>query len=107
MIQQKRFPNCIISNYASRIKHDNDGALLPYLKWSSDMRPYESDNLLQIGAGGVLYPPGCLHDFVLNSDVFMDVCPLADDIWLNSMARLKGTPVVKSAKKCTAFTRDE
>ena len=88
----KRFPNCIISNY------DNDGALLPYLKWSSDMRPYESDNLLQIGAGGVLYPPGCLHDFVLNSDVFMDVCPLADDIWLNSMARLKGTPVVKSAK---------
>lgn len=94
----KRYPNCIISNYASRIKHGNDGSLLPYLKWSSDIRPYNSDNLLQIGAGGVLYPPGCLHDLVLNSNVFMNVCPLADDIWLNSMARLKGTPVVKSMK---------
>jgi len=36
---------------------------------------------------------------VLDSDVFMNLCPSADDIWLNAMARLNSTPVVKSAKK--------
>ena len=95
----KRYPNCIISNYASKIKHSKDGKLLPYLQWPSNVDAYDSEDLLQIGAGGVLYPPHSLHDLVFDSDVFMNLCPSADDIWLNAMARLNSTPVVKSAKK--------
>ena len=61
------------------------------------MEAYATDNLVQIGVGGVLYPPHCLDETVLDRPLFMDICPLADDIWLNAMARKKGTPVVQSA----------
>ena len=49
--------------------------------------------------GGVLYPPNSLHDMTLRKDLFLELTPMADDIWLNCMARLKGTPVVQSAMK--------
>ena len=51
---------------------------------------------MQIGVGGVLYPPHSLHELTLRQDLFINLTPLADDIWLNAMARLNGTPVVRS-----------
>jgi hypothetical protein len=32
----------------------------------------------------------------VNKNLFLELTPMADDIWLNAMARLKGTPVVQS-----------
>jgi len=43
-----------------------------------------------------LYPPNSLYVDVLNAEIFKKYCFLADDIWLNVMARLVGTLVAKS-----------
>ena len=43
--------------------------------------------------GGVLYPPGSLYKDVLNEELFMKLCPTADDIWFWSMAILNNTKI--------------
>ena len=91
------YPNCVVANVTKRLRFDDRGNLLPYSQWETGVEAYATDNLVQIGVGGVLYPPHCLDETVLDRPLFMDICPLADDIWLNAMARKKGTPVVQSA----------
>lgn len=91
-----RYPGCIIANYANQIQYTKDGVLCDYRQWRSNVKEYESKNLIQIGIGGVLYPPHCLNSLAFNNEVFQAVAPLADDIWLNAMARLNHTPVVKA-----------
>lgn len=51
---------------------------------------------LPVGVGGVLYPPDSLHGEVGNSDLFMSLCPYADDLWFKAMALLKRTPAVRA-----------
>jgi len=48
-----------------------------------------------VGSGGVLYPPHCLDEEVLNREVFMDICKYADDVWFFAMALKKGTQISK------------
>lgn len=91
----KSYPNCIIANHAKKISYC-DGKLLPYKDWNKDIKQFETRNLIQIGVGGVLYPPNTLDKKVLDRELFMSLTPKADDIWLNAMARLNGTPIVKS-----------
>ena len=95
----KKYPKCIIANTTRHICYDNDGNLLSYRQWKAANNPFSNDNLIQIGVGGVLYPPNSLHELTLRKDLFLELTPMADDIWLNCMARLKGTPVVQSAMK--------
>ena len=90
------FPGCIIANTTRVITCDSSGEILPYNQWKSVHRAFTYDNLIQIGVGGVLYPPGCLHELTLRKDLFFTLTPMADDIWLNCMARLKGTRIVQS-----------
>lgn len=88
-------PHSIVANTTSIISY-NKNSLMKYNNWERNYNPKECENLIQIGVGGVLYPPGCLHSLVLEKDVFMSLAPLADDIWLNAMARLKGTHIIQS-----------
>ena len=93
------YPNSIISNVTKKITYDNQGNMLPYHRWENEISVYEMKDLLQIGMGGVLYPPNSLDTMVLNKSLFMNLCPTADDIWLNCMARRKGTKIIQSAMK--------
>lgn len=95
----KRYPSCVIANSARYIQHNEAGELLPYNSWRAVLKSFESKDLIQIGAGGVLYPPHVLHEMTLAKEIFTSLTPMADDLWLNGMARLKGTPVVKSELK--------
>lgn len=92
------FPGCIIANHTLGIRFDVDGNVSLYHDFIKDVKPFSSQNLIQIGVGGVLYPSHCLHEMVTEQDLFMKLAPYADDIWLNVMARLKGTPIVQSSK---------
>lgn len=92
------FPGCVIANHTHKLVFESSGEISSYMNFVGDIKPYSSDNLIQIGIGGVLYPPHCLHEMVIEQDLFMRLAPLADDIWLNVMARLKGTPIVQSSK---------
>ncbi len=93
----KLFPKCIIANHTARLVFSGNGNIGLYSDFLDNVKPYSFDNLIQIGIGGVLYPPNSLHEMVLDRDLFMKLTPYADDIWLNAMARLKGTLVVQSS----------
>jgi len=78
------------------------GDVLPYKEWEARCTKTGKDGFYFItGVGGALYPPGSLDEEVFNEDVFMSICPDADDIWFTAMALKKGTPINK------VFTRDE
>ena len=93
----KLHPGCIIANISRKMAWNNHGILLPYKQWESVVNDNCSKNIIQIGVGGVLYPPNSLHELTLRKDLFLTLTPMADDIWLNCMARLQGTRVVQSA----------
>lgn len=94
----KAFPGAVVANITKHILFGENGEARSYRLWDKEVKPFDSEDMVQIGAGGVLYPPHCLNENVLRKDVFLDVAPMADDLWLNMMARLNSTPVVQSKK---------
>ncbi|WP_208625337.1 tetratricopeptide repeat protein [Salinicola salarius] len=75
-----------------RIVLSASGEPLPYNRWQreirKDLRPHPLN--FPTGIGGVLYPPNSFHSDVTNDELFMSLCPTADDMWLYFMARLAG-----------------
>jgi hypothetical protein len=84
-----------------RMSVSTDGGLSigPYREWDYESPGFTGPSplLIPTGVGGVLYPPGSLNEEVFNEDVFMSICPTADDIWLKAMSLLNGL----SCKKIT------
>lgn len=63
--------------------------ILPYKKWQYNIPKFKpSFNNFFTGSGGVLYPPNCFHEDILKSELFMELCPHADDIWFWAMCVL-------------------
>lgn len=92
----KRFPGCITANLTTQLTYSDTGELRPYLQWNHEYKPYSSKNNVQLGYGGVLYPPHSLSPLVFRKDLITRLAPLADDLWLSLMARLNKTPVVQT-----------
>jgi hypothetical protein len=68
-----------------------DGFLRPYAEWDRNLRAPERGPLVfPTGVMGVLYPPGSLHEDATRADLFGDLCPTADDVWLWWMHRMAG-----------------
>lgn len=88
----------IVTNHSKRIAFDEYGEVLTYNQWGDIDHPYANEDRVQIGIGGVFYPCGSLHPLVLRDDIFLKVAPMADDLWLNCMARLNGTTIIQSCK---------
>lgn len=89
----------VIAARAHEITVCND-EINPYKKWHM-LAPGAKDDaigLLATGIGGVLYPPDCLYKDWENIDLFLDLCPTADDIWLKIMESLNNTTVIKIHK---------
>lgn len=93
---KNKFPNSICCNEASFVGISN-GKIEPYCNWKNVMGEYISSyEIIPIGVGGILYPPKSLYKDVLKIELFKELCFSADDIWLNTMARLYGTQIVKT-----------
>lgn len=88
----KIYPDCIICNWGAIKKGSK------YKEWENLLFQFKSPSydVLQIGVGGVLYPSNSLDKEVFKKEVFLEICPLADDIWLNAMAVMNDTKVVKT-----------
>lgn len=91
-----REPHAVLAHRAKRIKLN-----LPYRKWKKYRWYYfilkhihRDFANLQTGVGGVLYPPGCLEESVINPKLFTKIAPYQDDIWFWAAAALKGYPVI-------------
>jgi hypothetical protein len=81
------------------ISSSANGRLKPYREWEPETpgQTGPAMRLLPLGVGGVLYPPGSLHSEIFNENVFLQICPTADDIWFKAMSLLNGVQCCKSA----------
>ncbi|MBQ2811465.1 MAG: hypothetical protein IJF12_04775, partial [Alphaproteobacteria bacterium] len=98
----------IWAHRAHRITYENTTQLKPYKEWNFnvyDTLP-EYRNFCTTG-GGVLYPPKCFYKDVLNENLFMKLCPTADDIWFWAMCVLnhKKIGIVKNNMLRLSFTQ--
>jgi hypothetical protein len=91
-----RHPAAIATARAHYLAFDQTGRLRPYLQWEPETSCTGPDaRLFFTGHGGVLYPPGSLPAEVHDEAARTSLCPTADDVWLNWMARLAGTDIVR------------
>jgi hypothetical protein len=90
--KHKEHPKEIIC-YRTHLIKKRGNNLDPYSTWMNyDMRKYYKGlNLLPTGVSGILYPPNSLNKEVFNSKIFLNICPLADDIWFKAMSLLNKT----------------
>lgn len=76
----------------------HDGRPAPYEDWERNLRqPQRSGLVFPTGVLGVFYAPGVFHPDVLREDLFRDLAPAADDVWLYWMHRLAGQQAEKVA----------
>lgn len=93
-----KHPNDVIANITHQLQYKSSGELLSYADWKHNITLQDySNNIFQVGVGGVLYPPHCAHPDICNAELAYRVCPFGDDIWLYAMCRLVGTTIRTSS----------
>lgn len=86
-------PRDVVCYQARRIRSEPTGELASYPDWPMWDGPGTRMDLLPIGFGGVLYPPGALPDETLDAATFQDVAPRTDDLWLRLQSLRAGASV--------------
>lgn len=90
--EHKRTGKPVICHRGHQIRLDEAGYPAPYTQWHRGVRRSTVSPLLfPTGVMGVLYDPRIFHDDVRRTDLFLELCPFADDVWLYWMHRLKGS----------------
>ena len=87
----KQYPGCVLGTRGHRITLDSNRKPLAYQHWDqciTNTTP-RFDTLLT-GTGGIFYPTGTFSSAVLDSKLFMQLCPTGDDIWFKAHAMLNG-----------------
>lgn len=88
----KTRPGTIIGHRGWVVTKTNNG-LAPYITWPKAGPDTPSELCFLTSGGGVLYPPNLLPlDDLLNIDLALQLCPLADDIWFWAIAKKAGVP---------------
>lgn len=94
ILSAQKYPNCVICRYGSLVSYSKDGIILPYAEWE-EVNKYTINSRLFFGTGGgTLIRSSMLFKDLLNKELFLNLTPLADDIWVNAMVRLAKTPIV-------------
>lgn len=71
-----------------------DGTVTSYNVWRyGEKRGVSSVRHLLLGVSGVLYPPRCFSQEVLNEEAFMKLAKTCDDLWFWAMAVLNGRKI--------------
>ena len=96
----QKHPKTVCCIHAHRIiKKDRN--IVPYSEWDHETQLVETvlPEIVPIGCGGVLYPAGCFTGTgVLDANLFKEICPLADDLWLKCHSLLNGFDAVKTGR---------
>jgi hypothetical protein len=95
-MEYKRESNVVLCCRAHNMVFDKKNILLPYNQWQYEYQGQETSMLIfPTGVGGVLYPPHCFHEDITREDLFMKLCPYADDVWFKAMTLLMEIPCKK------------
>lgn len=92
--KHKKNTEAIIGNRAHEITYKNN-KIMPYKKWVKETRE-NNQSIFLTGCGAILYPPNSLYKDVVKKEIFTDICPYADDVWLFFMAKLNNTNIINS-----------
>lgn len=95
LMAHAKHPNAIICRYGFVMQFDETGKVKPYWQWTFWTGSYYDHSFFFGSGGGTLVQPRLLYSDVSNKNLFLSLTPLADDIWLNAMAYLTHTPIVK------------
>lgn len=91
----KEHPRALICSFAFYFKNAAN-EVLPCNEWEQIPYGYTEGKDIFFGTGGgTLFQPNLMHPDTINSDLFLKLAPLADDVWMNSMVRLSGLPIIK------------
>jgi len=85
----------IIAHRTHAVSYEN-GEMLSYNKWLKSVLATNNRVLFPTTGAGVIYPPNCFHTDVTNKEIFLELCPTADDIWFFWMAKLHRTQIIHS-----------
>lgn len=97
--EYNKHTNAIVCNYARIISRDNRGKIMPYKTWAV-IRDYSESNDLFFGSGGgTLFRPSQMYKELTNIEEARRLAPVADDIWLNAMARLNHQRIIHLKSK--------
>ena len=88
LVEKSSGSNTIVCHRARDAKSIHQGKLELYAAWKFASSETTATTIFPTGVGGVLYPPGSLHPEVIRQEIFMELCPEGDDIWLAWMGRL-------------------
>lgn len=94
MVEYEKHPDSIIGNYGFHISYNCEGEIQPYNTWKRSYNYSDSNDLFFGSGGGTLLQFTLLHQDVKNYALAQELTPIADDIWLNAMARLANTPMI-------------
>jgi hypothetical protein len=100
-------PEFIHCHRAHLITKNSGGPIKKYKEWNYCADGIEEPSLLLFptGEGGVLYAPGMLNKEVTNEQLFIELCPTADDVWLKAMSLLNNYSCKKLSQHKTSFTQ--
>lgn len=79
------------------IPEKREGRYIPYSQWK-DCRFGNEFSEYSLYGGGSIYPPHVFDDEVLREDLFMKLCPTADDIWFWIQEKRMGVNVQLTEK---------
>ena len=86
----------IACHRAHRVTLGADGNPRSYSDWDHNIaEPARSPLVFLTGVSGVIYAPGSLHPDVTDADLFTQLAPRSDDVWLYWMHRLNGIDAQK------------
>ncbi|MCG5533872.1 hypothetical protein LRF89_10535 [Halorhodospira sp. 9621] len=86
--------DAVIGHRGWEITFAEDG-FASYHQWRPIRRRTEGGCVLLTGAGGILYPPGCLdNSILLDYKLAARLCPTADDIFFWAVERTSGSRVI-------------
>lgn len=85
ILNHKKYPNVVLCNIGREIPTDKEKRKF-YKNWNYTKQISQpKKEIIPIGAGGVLYPPHCFYQDILDEEKFMNLAPSADDIWFKAM----------------------
>jgi hypothetical protein len=95
-----KYPDEIHVAIAHKPLRDESGKLCSYKAWPKNIKPTRNEEIFPTGVGGCFYPAGSLYPDVTKKELFMTLCPTADDIWFWAMAKMQktGHVLVKTKK---------
>lgn len=102
LVWHDKFPLSIIARYAYKIEWSGS-EIKSYKEWTANFaQNFPQSNIFFGSGGGTLFPPNIMPKETINKELFLKLCPFADDVWLNAMCQLNQVKIFRpTVRQCS------